>query len=118
MIINALTNALGVSENTANTIVVTVFALAAVFLFLAVIWLIVSIHEKLHKNTEGTSQTEEIGIPSVEISDDNAVIAAISAAIATILEEEAAANNTPYNGFRIVSFKRENKGRAWRKNNK
>lgn len=118
MIINALIQVLGVSENTAAVIVLAAFALAALFLLVAVIWMVISICEKLHKNNNTSSHFEEMDIPSVEISDDNAVIAAISAAIAAILEEEAAANNTPYNGFRIVSFKRENKGRAWRKNNK
>lgn len=50
-------------------------------------------------------------------SADNSVIAAISAAVAMMLEDECKANGTTYNGFRIVSVRRSDKGRSWTQKN-
>lgn len=108
-----LTDALPITESTANTVLIVFFVLCAVFLFLAIIWLVSSLAEKMRRGRDGYDDECVSSTPVVTVSDDNEVIAAISAAIAVILQEEAAAKGTAYNGFRIVSFKRAGKGRAW-----
>ena len=122
MLANFLVDILPVSESVADGILVALVALFAVFLILAVIWLIASLVKMNNDRYEYYYEDEEDGNDektlSVTVSDDNAVIAAISAAIAVILQEEAAAKGTAYNGFKIVSFKRADKGRSWTQKNK
>ena len=114
-----LTDVLPITENAASTVVLVFFALCALFFLLAIIWLVASLAEKMHRTGKASDETaSDLPIPSVTVADDNEIIAAISAAIAVILQEEAAAKGTAYNGFRIVSFKRATKGRAWTQNNK
>jgi len=117
MLKNFLTDLLPVTENTANTILLALMVLGAVFLVLSIIWLIVSLAEKARagRSEESADLAFGNGNPlAVTVEDDTAVVAAISAAIAVILQEEASAKGTAYNGFRIVSFKRADKGRSWK----
>ena len=118
MLSKFLTDMLPISENAANNILLALLVLGALFLVLSVIWLIVSLYEKMRGGTSESGGEENSSVPTVTVTDDTAVIAAISAAIAVILQEEAAARGTTYNGFRIVSFKRADKGRAWTQKNK
>ena len=123
MLTNFLVDILPVSETVADGILVALVALFALFLILSVIWLIASLVKMNNDRYEYYYEDEEDEEgentpPSVTVADDNAVIAAISAAIAVILQEEATAKGTAYNGFKIVSFKRADKGRSWTQKNK
>lgn len=88
--------------------------LGTVFTSLAIIWIIVSFVKMIRSGNEEKS-AEELPIPTVSVTDspDGATIAAISAAITAALQSEAQEKGTVYNGFRLVSFKRSDKGRSW-----
>jgi Na+-transporting methylmalonyl-CoA/oxaloacetate decarboxylase gamma subunit len=53
----------------------------------------------------------EVPVENTVVSDDGAIVAAITAAISAILAEEAANENREPDGFRVVSFKRAGKNR-------
>ena len=58
-------------------------------------------------------KTPEAPVPVVEtVEDDGAVIAAITAAISAILADEGS-DSAYQGGFRVVSFKRSNRGTPW-----
>ena len=44
---------------------------------------------------------------------DDALIAVLTAAVAAVLADEAAANGTAVPSFRVVSFQRSSRGRCW-----
>ncbi len=81
------------------------------FVFIGIIWFIVS----LYRMSKGKTQEEGVEVSDIfpHASGDDAVVAAISAAITAYLTEEAAKEGREYKGFKIVSFKRSNKGKAW-----
>lgn len=110
---NKLSSVPALSEMT-DTLVPILLVLGAVFAVLAIIWLVLSIYKMLSSNTNSASD-EQLPIPSVNVTDapDGATIAAITAAITAVLQAEAQAKGTVYNGFKLVSFKRSNKGGSW-----
>ena len=50
---------------------------------------------------------------SAPASDDGALIAVLTAAVAAVLAEEASAAGTVPPSFRVVSFQRSSRGRSW-----
>lgn len=49
-------------------------------------------------------------------ADDGALVAVLTAAVAAVLDAEAAANGTVPPSFRVVSFQRSSRGRSWNGN--
>lgn len=115
MLNNYLANIFG--SDVAAAIIVALLVFTALFLILSIIWLVASLASMTRKK-DSYDEDGDRPLPDVTITEDNAVIAAISAAIAVILSEEAAAKGTTYNGFKIVSFRRADKGRSWTQKNK
>lgn len=51
--------------------------------------------------------------PTPAQADDGALIAVLTAAVAAVLEAEAAETGKPAPTFRVVSFQRSSRGRGW-----
>ncbi len=85
--------------------------LGTVFVTIGIVFM-VFVLLKLSRHDGGNKSK---GVPEVTVSDegDGAIIAAISAAIAACLMDEAQREGRAYNGFKVVSFKRSSKGKAW-----
>ena len=92
-----------------------ILGFATVITVLAVICGILSIFGLVFgkkKETKPVATTvPEAPAEKVEVTDDGAIVAAITAAISVILAQEAANENREPNGFRVVSFKRAGKNR-------
>ena len=106
---------------------VTLMGLGAVFAVLAVLWLVLSIFKLIFvKDTATKSKTEEKKtaapepkpepVAVAEKTDDGELIAVITAAIAAYRASEEGLTGDDVNGFKVVSFKRATKGRAWNSN--
>lgn len=110
---------------------VLLLGMGIVFLSLCALWLVIEVFHRIinrkPKEKQGTEPEiaplppDAIPKPIVEaaekkaeapVTDDGAVVAAITAAISAMLEEEA---EEPV-GFRVVSFRRSGNGRAWNSN--
>ena len=106
-------------ERVTTALQVTLIGLATVFAVLIILWGGISLlrivlggkgkskdAEKAETVAETNNQPEVID--ENQPKDDGALIAAITAAITVLLQEEN--NNT---GFRVVSFRRSDKKSAW-----
>ena len=112
------------SERAQEALTMVVMGMVMVFLVLAIIMLVLMLMERVFaKGTSGkktadapkpVSKTPEpVPVPvAPTVSDDGAVIAAITAAISAML---AAENGTEsyQGGFRVVSFKRSTRNTPW-----
>ena len=96
------------------------FGMAMVFLVLALLWGVLAIFKLIFYKPENkkTKSVEEKKpepvvepIPVVEEQNDDELVAVITAAVAAYIESEEP--NAAPNGFRVVSFRRTNGGRAW-----
>ena len=106
---------------------VTIMGLGAVFAVLAVLWLVLSVFKLIFANDSTKSKTavkkdiasepkpEPIAVAESK-TDDGELIAVITAAIAAYRASEEGLTGDAVNGFRVVSFKRATKGRAWNSN--
>lgn len=108
--------------------VVALMGMATIFVVLSLLWVAVEVmHRLLHrdKNSESSSKDSKaaqvanpddaaiaaaIAAALAAAEDDGAVVAAITAAITAARAEEG--NNTP---FRVVSFKRAERKRGYRR---
>lgn len=93
-----------------------VLGLGMVFLILIILWVILEVFKIIFYKPVSAKKEISSPVPTAvpetvepEIQeDDNSdeLVAAISAAVAAYLSDEAAAKNTPVSGFRVVSFKK------------
>lgn len=105
---------------------VTLLGLGMVFAVLAILWAVLAVFKLVFaKDTVGKTeqkkpQTAEAPAPPVvteqKATDDGELIAVITAAVAAYRASEEGMNDAEAGGFRVVSFKRATKGRAWNSN--
>lgn len=99
-----------------NGLFYSLTTMATIFVVLALIWGILTVFNLLFARKEREEAAAErpqetpAQSPALPAEDDAAVLAAITAAIACILEEEARAKEREPGSFRVVSFKRSG---AW-----
>lgn len=107
-------------ERALDALVMLIKGMVMVFLVLAVLMAVLMIMERVFAKKQKKTETENKEVapvavnseePSAPAEDDGAIIAAITAAIAVVMEAEGNPG-----GFRVVSFKRTGKKSAW--NNK
>ena len=99
---------------------VTILGMGMVFAVLAILWFALVIFKTVFAKDQNKSKKVEVSTPAsvaepepVAEADDGELIAVISAAIAAYRAEEEGCVGEDVNGFRVVSFKRAAKGRAW-----
>ncbi len=82
-----------------------------VFACIGSVWFLVSFFRmgKRERKEENKDLSE---VTCSETADDT-VVAAITAAVYAYLSDEASREGKEYKGFKIVSFKRSDKGRPW-----
>ena len=111
-------------ESWAKAAEVTLLGMGMIFLVLSILWGILAIfklvfaREKKSKVKADNIRSEESVSEAVTApaeKDDSELIAVITAAVAAYRESESA-DGAPVSGFRVVSFKRANTGRAWNSN--
>ena len=104
---------------------VTLLGLGMVFAVLALLWLVLSVFKLLFvkntakkpaQNIEKAPAAEAEPAPAEATTDDDALIAVITAAITAYRSSEEGMDSAEANGFRVVSFKRAGKGRSWNSN--
>ena len=86
-----------------------------VFLVLAVLWLVLLIFKKVfYKDPNAEKKTEEPApaAPAAPAGDD-ALVAAITAAVAAYIDSDPALSSQFAGGFRVVSFKKKNGKTSW-----
>lgn len=113
-------NGMTFAERSKEALTMVIMGMVMVFLVLAIIMLVLMIMERVFAGktakpaapkAEPAPRAETPVAPVVPVSDDGAVIAAITAAISVMLAEENGGN--PTGGFRVVSFKRSGSGTPW-----
>ena len=107
------------AERASEALTMVVMGMVMVFLVLATIMLVLMIMERVFSKepktkpvVEAPKTIESTPAPVVQVQDDGAVIAAITAAISAMLAAENG-TETYEGGFRVVSFKRSNRGTPW-----
>ena len=99
----------------------TLLGMVMVFAVLALLWLILAIFEKAMSKESVTSVEKPVSVPTpivetppVAVSSDDEVIAAvIAAAVAAYMAGEGNTESAYSGGFRVVSFRRVQGGKAW-----
>lgn len=97
------------SERLLFSLKMLAFGMGVVFAVLALIWLILVLFRLVttavgkRKQTGQTPAQAPVATPSSPAADDGAILAAITAAVAVIIDEENAVAGTD-KGFRVVSF--------------
>lgn len=130
--LNAEPTVMPIGERAMEALKVSLLGMGAVFSVLAIIWIILSLFRLIFARPKSAPKQPKVTVTEVKApvsanavqqpaapapSVDYSVIAAISAAVAAVLESECAANGTVYNGFRVVSVRRSDKGRSWTQKN-
>ena len=103
---------------------VTLLGLGMIFAVLALLWLVLSVFKLLFVKNNAKKPAQNIEkAPAAEAepapaaaTDDDALIAVITAAITAYRSSEEGMDSAEANGFRVVSFKRAGKGRSWNSN--
>lgn len=105
---------------------VTLLGLGMIFAVLALLWLVLAVFKVLFvKNgAKKPAETKVEKAPAADPvpaqvaapSDDEALIAVITAAIAAYRASEEGMDSAQAGGFRVVSFKRAGRGRSWNSN--
>ena len=101
--------------------IMILFGMVMVFAVLALLWLILAIFKVIFAGREPKKEKEAIepktqaapaaaSAPVTVATDDTALIAVLTAAVAAYRVSEE--NGSP-TGFRVVSFRRTNGGRSW-----
>ena len=67
-------------------------------------------------SSAATAELASKNAASASAADDGALVAVLTAAVAAVLEAEAAAQGTVAPSFRVVSFQRSSRGRSWNGN--
>lgn len=107
------TGTLGFGERASTAGIVTLQGMLTIFLVLSILWGAIEImHRVLHKDKKETKkESAPAAAPApvvtptpVEVQDDGAIIAAITAAIMAMRSESGESS-----AFRVVSFKRANR---------
>ena len=107
------TGTLGFGERASTAGIVTLQGMLTIFLVLSILWGAIEImHRVLHKDKKETKkESAPAAAPApvvtpapVDIQDDGAIIAAITAAIMAMRSESGESS-----AFRVVSFKRANR---------
>ena len=105
------TGTLGFGERASTAGIVTLQGMLTIFLVLSILWGAIEImHRVLHKDKKETKKESApaaapVVTPApVEVQDDGAIIAAITAAIMAMRSESGESS-----AFRVVSFKRTNR---------
>ena len=107
------TGTLGFGERASTAGIVTLQGMLTIFLVLSILWGAIEImHRVLHKDKkEAKKESAPAAAPApvvtpapVEVQDDGAIIAAITAAILAMRSESGESS-----AFRVVSFKRANR---------
>ena len=109
------TGTLGFGERASTAGIVTLQGMLTIFLVLSILWGAIEImHRVLHKDKKVTKkESAPAAAPApvvtpapdpVEVQDDGAIVAAITAAIMAMRSE-----NGESSAFRVVSFKRANR---------
>ena len=87
-----------------------------VFLVLAVLWLVLLIFKKIfYKDPAAAKKAVEPApaAPAATPANDDALVAAITAAVAAYIESDPALSSQFKGGFRVVSFKKKNGKTSW-----
>lgn len=104
-----------------------VLGMGMVFLVLALLWIILLIFEKAMGTKEKPVKKQEptvaapapvskpapVSAPAAPVSDDGALVAAITAAIAAMIASDEGLSQEFAGGFRVVSFRKKNGRGAW-----
>jgi len=105
---------------------VTLLGLGMIFAVLALLWLVLAVFKVLFVKN-GAKKPAETKVEKAPVaepaptqvaapSDDEALIAVITAAIAAYRASEEGMDSAQAGGFRVVSFKRAGRGRSWNSN--
>ena len=114
-------NGMSMNERLSTALTMVVMGMVMVFAVLAIIMIVLLIMERVFANKKEEAKKEVAPKPVVvsepapvvqTVEDDGAVIAAITAAISAMLAAENG-DNAYQGGFRVVSFKRSNRGTPW-----
>lgn len=89
-----------------------------VFLVLAILWIVLMIFKKVfYKEPKTTTKKVEEPAPAAPVSaapaNDDALVAAITAAVAAYIDSDPALSSQFAGGFRVVSFKKKNGKTSW-----
>lgn len=87
-----------------------------VFLVLAILWLVLLIFKKVfYKDPTATKKAEQPApaAPAPAPASNDALVAAITAAVAAYIESDPALSSQFAGGFRVVSFKKKNGKASW-----
>ena len=103
------------SQRLSMAILTIVQGMGMVFLVLAILWLVLLIFKKVfYKEDAPKAETvEEAPAASVAASNDDALVAAITAAVAAYIDSDPALSSQFKGGFRVVSFKKKNGKTSW-----
>ena len=88
-----------------------------VFLVLAILWLVLLIFKKIfYKDPAAAAKKTPEPAPAAPVAtpaNDDALVAAITAAVAAYIESDPALSSQFKGGFRVVSFKKKNGKTSW-----
>ena len=89
-----------------------------VFLVLAILWIVLMIFKKVfYKEPKTTTKKVEETAPAAPVAtapaNDDALVAAITAAVAAYIDSDPALSSQFAGGFRVVSFKKKNGKTSW-----
>ena len=90
-----------------------------VFLVLAILWLVLLIFKKVfYKDPAAVAKKTEQSAPATPVpapapTSDDALVAAITAAVAAYIDSDPALSSQFAGGFRVVSFKKKNGKASW-----
>ena len=89
-----------------------------VFLVLAILWIVLMIFKKVfYKEPKTTTKKVEEPAPAAPVAaapaNDDALVAAITAAVAAYIDSDPALSSQFAGGFRVVSFKKKNGKTSW-----
>ena len=89
-----------------------------VFLVLAILWIVLMIFKKVfYKEPKTTTKKVEEPAPAAPVAaapaNDDALVAAITAAVAAYIDSDPALSSQFKGGFRVVSFKKKNGKTSW-----
>ena len=89
-----------------------------VFLVLAILWIVLMIFKKVfYKEPKTTTEKVEEPAPAAPVAaapaNDDALVAAITAAVAAYIDSDPALSSQFAGGFRVVSFKKKNGKTSW-----
>lgn len=101
----------------------TLLGMVMIFSVLALLWGVLIIFQKTMGREQSAPKTEEVKVekpapvveeaPVVTSGDDEIIAAVIAAAVAAYMAEEGNTEAAYNGGFRVVSFRRVQGGKAW-----